>query len=440
MKLKYLLSSLVCSVFLITSNMKSVAVANELEEINDQITLKVKNLTKRIAASSRNIVETDDPNEVFEKALENYSTEFNDYIDITGLNVIDKETITLPEFDANYVAPKYIDVMHDYQANFEAELTTDELNKVIELRKNNYEFDRYATLNEIRYRNLNIRPRYAHNGPIQLQSAAVASGLSAILLGANLSQTVISAFNGCVTALSTALSSSWIPFVGWVIAVALAVGALIAITVIIVQHWDEIKSVINDIRDWFVEQFGAFAKWITSFFSDAVAKGEESVISSRSVIDGITFNFKRIASTDYEAQCAFITEVRRTDDIYLIKQCKTDYIDIAVATPVSEEFCIKNKTHIKSFSSYTWYQNNARSLIINAGTGYTSHKPDLHLYNSAIKKDLPKYAFKHFHNYNEIGKRITDDPYYKTHSFFGLLYWTPNDDGIGEIHPLSPKF
>ena len=125
MKLKYLLSSLVCSVFLITSNMKSVAVANELEEINDQITLKVKNLTKRIAASSRNIVETDDPNEVFEKALENYSTEFNDYIDITGLNVIDKETITLPEFDANYVAPKYIDVMHDYQANFEAELTTD---------------------------------------------------------------------------------------------------------------------------------------------------------------------------------------------------------------------------------------------------------------------------------------------------------------------------
>ena len=39
----------------------------------------------------------------------------------------------------------------------------------------------------------------------------------------------------------------------------LIIGALIALTVIIVQYWDEICSVINDIKNWFLEQFNAFA-------------------------------------------------------------------------------------------------------------------------------------------------------------------------------------
>lgn len=43
-------------------------------------------------------------------------------------------------------------------------------------------------------------------------------------------------------------------------------------------------------------------------------------------------------------------------------------------------------------------------LILKAGTGYTSAKPDLHLLNkNSSGNHQPKFAFKHFHNYTAAG-------------------------------------
>lgn len=55
-------------------------------------------------------------------------------------------------------------------------------------------------------------------------------------------------------------------------------------------------------------------------------------------------------------------------------------------------------------------------------------------------KSLPHFAFKHFHNFNSMGEMVENNPQHRSHSFFGLLYYAPNNDGIGTIHPESPKY
>ena len=51
------------------------------------------------------------------------------------------------------------------------------------------------------------------------------AGIITILTNAGLSETVISAFTACISTMTTGLSTSWIPFVGWALAVALITGA-----------------------------------------------------------------------------------------------------------------------------------------------------------------------------------------------------------------------
>ena len=129
-------------------------------------------------------------------------------------------------------------------------------------------------------------------------------------------------------------------------------------------------------------------------------------------------------------------KARKTKDVFLMQYVKSKSFQISFGTPVTMDFCIKNKTHLSGFSSYTCYQNNARNLILKAGTGYTSEIQELHLYDG---NNSLKFAFKHFHNYTSVGLRDESSLAKRSHSFFGLLYYSPNNDGVGEVHPNSPK-
>jgi len=235
------------------------------------------------------------------------------------------------------------------------------------------------------------------------------------------------------------MSTSVIPIVGWVLAVGLAVGALIALTVIIVQYWDEICSVINDIKNWFLEQFNAFADLINSYFDDAIAQGEASTVSRREHIGNKDFEFVELKEAALANVCL---EARRNYNVFLIpKKLKGDHLDIAIGLPVDEEWCTKYHVLLDGYSTYTWYQNTARRLILEAGTGYTSNKPEIHLKNLNIEKGdkLPKFSFSHFHNYTAAGIRDNGRPQVYAHSFFGLLKWAPNEDGVAQTHPDSPQ-
>lgn len=113
----------------------------------------------------------------------------------------------------------------------------------------------------------------------------------AILTETGLGETAIAAFTSSISTMTLGLSTSWIPFIGWALAVALIVGALIALTVIIVENWSAICEKIDEIKAWFMEQFSIFSSFIDTYFGDAVAKGEESKVAKKIEVGGKQLEF-----------------------------------------------------------------------------------------------------------------------------------------------------
>jgi hypothetical protein len=401
-------------------------------------------LTKALAISKLK-QETDvsqDSQTLLTEALESYKTDFKNYLDITALNVTDRESVALPGYNPEYIAPSTEDIMFKYQEQFESSLTNDQMGNLEILRQQSYEFDRSVALVQTKFRNLDVPPKYQHAADpenVNGYKALAVVGSVGIFATWGLSKTVVSAISACIGALKTALASSTIPFAGWVIAAGIAVGALIALTVIIVQNWDIISEKITEFKNWVIQQFSAFENQINTFFSDAVAKGNASTVASQQTIGDKTFDFVEIK--DY-ALAKVAEKSRRNYDVFIIaKKLKGSSMHIALGFPVSSEWCIKCHVNLLGFSTYTWYQNTARRLIIKGGTGYTSANPELHLRDetSSDGLNLPQFSFKHFHNYTAFGTRDNQKPQVYSHSFFGLLYWTENCDGVGTVHPTSPK-
>lgn len=428
MKLKRLFMLAIGAAFLLTSAGKPVAVANEINKINENVTQQVM----RLANSASDEEDTEDPEEILSRAIEDYKEEFDSYIDITGLNVDVKESITLPEFNINYVAPTYGEVMHEYQLNLEISLTTTQLERYDDLRRADFTFDKYVALNQNKYLDLTIPPKYGHITTM----AVVTTALVGILSSAGLTQAAISAFTGAVGTLSAAISTSWIPFIGWVLAVGLAVGALIALTVIIVQYWEQICSVFEDIKNWFAEQFSAFAYLINSYFDDAKAKVEESSNVGTVTVGNKELTFQEVETRDVAAQAALVKKARWTDDIFLMRYVSKNDFQIC-HIPVSFDFCVEWGTHRLGLSSYTWYQNKARSLILYAGSGVTTNSPEID-----FSTDSDAIFMKHFHNCEVVNGqivRIKTQPMHWTHSFFGQLYYYPTGSNDPIVHPDSPN-
>jgi len=439
--------------FLLSNVGKALSTANQIGEIKESVTQQVM----RLANLASDEVETEDPEEIFSRAIEDYKEEFDDYINITALNVLDKEDVKLPNFDINYVAPTYGEVMQQYQLNLESSLTSTQLNKYDDLKRANFDFDKYVALNQNKYLDLTTPPKYEHATTV----AVVTTTLVSILSGAGLAEAAISAFTGAVTTLSAAISTSWIPYIGWVLAVGLAVGALIALTVIIVQYWDEICSIIDDIKNWFLEQFSAFSDLINSYFSDAVSQGEKSKVAGREKIDDkdITWISKVVKTV---ANVEFLDLLRRVNDLAVLMRNVKKYYDSEDGNyytsywefeeVVSTDFVKDNNVYDLGISTYTWYNNTARQLMM-SGTNLLENvtynefgKPYQIGYHNFLKtEERTVNGFNHYHvfeyrelstgvyGYDEVKKGII----HKSHSFFGLMYYRCSDGTI-ETYPRNP--
>jgi len=428
MKFKKLSLFVIGTIFILTSVGKPVTANIQIEEINENITQKVMRIANLVSDNE----ETDDPEEILARAFNDYKEEFDSYIDITGLNVDVKESITLANYDINYIAPTYGEVMYEYQVNLEASLTPIQLEKYDDLRRADFDFDKYVALNQNKYLDLTIPPKYEHASTV----AVVTTSLVAVLSGAGLAEAAISAFTGAVGSLSAAISTSWIPVIGWVLAAGLAAGALIALTVIIVQYWDEICSVFEEIKAWFIEQFFMLSDLINSYFSDAKTKVEESSNVGTVTVGDKELNFQQIENGDVASQVSFVKKVIWTGDIFLMRYVSDENFQFC-PVPVSFDFCVKWQTHYNGFSSYTWYQNNARNLILYAGSKLTTASPEIGGF-----KSVDYVMMKHFHNCEYVDgkiKRMKKEPMHRSHSFFGQLYHYTSSTSEPTVHPDSPN-
>ena len=149
------------------------------------------NALKILSTSLNDNDSISNPSKIFSKSITQYKEEFDDYIDITALNVIDKTEVSLLEFDINYKAPSFQEIMYKYQVNLESCLDSSHLLKYENFRKQDYSFDRYVALNSTKYSSLNVNTKYNHIVAGSLSDGI--SGLTLILQNAGLGAVAIEA-------------------------------------------------------------------------------------------------------------------------------------------------------------------------------------------------------------------------------------------------------
>lgn len=438
--------------FILTSTCKPLAVSATTSKIKESV---VQHLMAN--ANLTNVDENEDSKQILSEAINDYKKDLTKYINITALNVLDKEDVELPNFDINYNAPTFGEIMYQYQLNLESSLTPVQLKKYDDLRRGNFAFDKYVALNQNKYLDLTTPPKYEHITTMSVVSTTLAT----ILSGVGLTQAAISAFSGAVSTLSIAISTSWIPLIGWILAVSLAVGALIALSVIIIQYWDNICSVINSVKNWFLEEFNAFRDLIDSYFTDVVIQGEESKVAGREKIGNknITWVSKIIKTGE---AVTFLDLLRRNNNsVVLMRNIKKFYDSFdgnyymsywIFEELVTVDFVKDNNVYDLGVSTYTWYNNKAKDLMANGSELLEENrfnelsKPyEIGYHRFLETEEFTLNGFNHYHvfEYQQFKDKtfgydkVKNGSISKAHSFFGLMYlrWP---DGSIETYPTNP--
>lgn len=404
---------------------------------------KIAEQYNRIIKKANNAISEDDISEedlrMFESAFESAKLSLSDYLDITGLNVENKDSISLPNFDEDYVVPTYTETYSSVHLDMVNSLDSESLETYEGFRKSNYNVDSFATIAENYFVDTSISPKYAH--PTYVKPAynpnSVPNRMNSLLTSVGLAATAIYVLVGCAETLISTAPIAWC----YPVSVPVTTVALLGIVVVVLLNWNIICEVFEALINLFVECISRLASLIEEFFVWVSKQIAVSSVAGTRTVGDKTFEFTEVKTNDVAGTITIINKCRRSANVYLMQYVGSKSFQIALGTPVTESFCVKNKTHNLGLSSYTWYQNTARRLILNAGTGYTTTAPELHLYDESSDegKKSPHFAMKHFHNYDVYGNRVETSPQHWCHSFFGMLYYTENNDGIGTLHPDNPN-
>lgn len=389
---------------------------------------KIRNLT-----NNHNTSYTEDAYEIFSRALTNYSENFDNYIDITALNVSIKTEVDLPNFDPNYVAPDFTDILYDYHFEMVESFSSIELNDFETLREDSIELDKFSTLNETRYINLDPTLKYNHDdliggfdpgagitppilepifpfnpiNPENIYETNTASIAALTVLFAGIGETAMAGISAATSAMGVALSSSSIPVIGWVVAVALLVAALIAITVIIVENWNIIKKNLNDIRNWYKTEFVIFENCIDTYFDDVCDNGYKSTVCGAVTIGNKDYDLILKNYATYPSFCAEFAEYEDNyEDVLIFEKISKDtkdpnnlfYMKQVFGTH-DARFVYENKIYSLGLSTYTFSEQKTLDMM---ATGYVAY-PSSTILAVGIEHERPFektgaiFGFEHYH-------------------------------------------
>lgn len=202
---------------------------------------------------------------------------------------------------------------------------------------------------------------------------------------------------------------------------------------------------MDDIKNWFLNQFSSFASLIRNFFSDVGTKGDKSKVVGREKIGD-----KEITRTEIiiksDSDASFVEQSRKNPNIvFLMRQIKKYYYENENVYYtkywgwdgiVDQDFVKKYNIYNLGISTYIFFKNTAFDLISN-GTILIKNNMvnDLGYPYKVIQHDFDEdeyleNGFKHYHVYEYKSKNNVYDYYKingmsinKLHSLFGELLW-----------------
>lgn len=399
--------------------------------------------------------------DAFHEANASVADEVNKYADIRSLNVHDKETLTLDEYNPDYVAPIYqnfaYSAYNDLQNSFKSNLS--EISFFENFRKEEIAIDTFSSLVEAKF-STSYSLKYVHTsvattttstidtysttstGATPLRAVGTLT-LTGILTIGGVGQAIIAAIKACVDAIVAAISSLGIPFIGWAIFVAVLVAALAVLAYIIIENWDEICVCWQALCDYLVNTYSVAAAFFNEYFAVANDLIAKSTYAGKMVIGDTLMKFQEVQTNDR----ATVEELEalammHPGDIYLMCYVTPTSFQICWM-PVTFEFCVAFHTHLLGISSYTYSESVARDLIVYAGTGLTTLTP-----YSDVKESADSMFWPHYHNYmtdplkifislaymvtfseytpvqtypyqDNFASRVNSQPTHRCHSFFG---------------------
>lgn len=241
----------------------------------------------------------EDIEEIMEYALEESDLRLEQYLDIEGLNLNVENPITYTNGKLSMInnvsneTSQYEDVtmkeaildiyddMSDEEKEILKEMATEdkEISNLVELLENKFEDD---IIQE------NAECGKLSNNKVSKLSAGLAA-LGSCLAGVGLNSTAIAAIKGAFSAMLTALKLWFTPTV---VKAAIAVAAILVITVVIVVNWDKVEGIFDAIVDFFVESAGKIAAFVKNAMTTIYNKAIESTIVLYKWVDGIKVGFR----------------------------------------------------------------------------------------------------------------------------------------------------
>lgn len=171
---------------------------------------------------------------------------------------------------------------------------------------------------------------------------------------------------------------------------------------------------MDDIKNWFLNQFSSFASLIRNFFSDVSTKGDKSKVVGREKIGD-----KEITRTEIiiksDSDASFVEQSRKNPNIvFLMRQIKKYYYENENVYYtkywgwdgiVDQDFVKKYNIYDLGISTYIFFKNTAFDLISN-GTILIKNNMvnDLGYPYKVIQHDFDEdeyleNGFKHYHVY-----------------------------------------
>lgn len=359
-----------------------------------------------------------DAEEIMELALEESDLKLDEYLSIEGLNATSKELVSFTDGKMNLSAVENADELEQYSnttmkeaiLNIYDDMSEDEVavlkdlanededvSNLVALLENGFEDDVLDTETEAECSSLS-------NGKVVKLSAGVAA-LGACLAGAGLSGASIAAIKGAFSAMLAALKLWFTPTV---IKAAIAVAAILVITVVIIVNWDKVEAIFNAIVDFFVQAAGKIASFVQKAMTTIYNKAIDSTIVCYKWIDGLKVGFRYLTQA---LASKLMNELSR--EKYLL------VLDIHGGQPIqcSTKIYTKKQTMAKlkldySLSCYTPRSDDAYKVLRDAF-------PE-HSVTHAERGTGEGWQFRHYHVQTFNKETNQKDKLGNIHSLYGL--------------------
>lgn len=232
--------------------------------------------------------------------------------------------------------------------------------------------------------------------------AAVAT-LTNTLLNQGLCYSAVATIKASFLSVKAAVNY-WLPFVA---RAAIIAAAIVALTIVFVTYWKQIRQIVQAIVDMFISVAQGFADQISKVFDKVIKKSSDSDYDKKIDVDGTIYKVKIVDGLLEKTFSEYGNKVYHRAFIidHLVFICM-DRMEKEIASWIMQ---IANEKHFHNV--YTYKQNDARRVMESAFPGARIF---VDINNS--KEYIGDYVLKHYHaDYSSSGKNHD----IANHSFFG---------------------